>query len=360
MYTDTMTLWLAWTGWRNRLLSSSWFQSVAGGVPGLRMVARHHARGLFDLTAGFVYAQVTAAFVESGLFEALKDGPIDLAGAAARAGLPEGATLTLLRAAAALGLVEPVGAVWTLGARGAMLAGTPGVPEMIRHHRALYADLADPMAMLRGEGPGRLAALWSYGAADPHGAAAYSALMAASQPMVAEQALAAYRFARHHRMLDIGGGSGAFAARIVAAAPALEVAVFDLPAVAGAARERLGSAATVHAGDFRTDALPQGYDLVTLVRVLHDHDDGIADALLRAIADALPQGGRLLIVEPMAGSPGDDAVGCYFTFYLAAMRSGRPRTPDEICRMLAEAGFARARRLSTPLPLVAQVIVAER
>jgi demethylspheroidene O-methyltransferase len=75
--------------------------------------------------------------------------------------------------------------------------------------------------------------------------------------------------------------------------------------------------------------LPQGADIVTsLVRVLFDHDDAHALAILRAVRAALPRGGTLLVAEPMAGVPGAQAMGdAYFGLYLLAMgaagRAGR-------------------------------------
>ena len=358
---------LNWTAWRNRLLGSSRFQAWASRTPLIRHVAQHHARDLFDLTAGFIYSQIAAALVDSGLFAALQQSPLTDTDAATIARLPGDAARTLLLAAESLELTEQVGDLWTLGRRGAMLAGTAGVPEMIAHHRLLYRDLADPLAMLRRESGGALAGLWRYGAdADPDAVASYSALMAASQPMVAAQALAAYRFDRHRRHLDIGGGVGRFITAVAGAAPRLEFGLFDLPPVIAQAGPALAAAGlrdrvTLHPGSFRTDAVPTGYDLVSLVRVMHDHDDSVAAPLLRSIRDSLPPGGRLLIVEPMAGTRGAERVGhAYFGFYLSAMQSGRPRAPDEIAAMLANAGFSRSRRLRTPLPLAASVMLAER
>jgi demethylspheroidene O-methyltransferase len=353
---------LYWSGLRNRILMSPAMRRFALAFPPARPVARAQARALFDLAAGFVYSQVAAALVETGLLDALRRRPLALEEAADAAGLAPHAAATLLRAAAALDLAQEIGGAWTLGPRGAALAGSPGVAEMIAHHRLLYADLADSRAVLSGAGGGRLAALWRYdGGADPADVAAYSALMAASQPMVAEQALAAYRFARHRRMLDIGGGEGAFVAAVAAAAPGLALGLVDLPPVAARARARLPSAIEVHEGDAVAGPLPGGYDLMTLVRVLHDHDDGPATRLLANAAAALASGGRLLIVEPMADTPGARPMGhAYFGFYLAAMGSGRPRSFSEISGMARQAGFRRARRLATPLPLVASVILAER
>ena len=189
--------------------------------------------------------------------------------------------------------------------------------------------------------------------------------MAASQPLVATQILQSYRFARHRRMLDVGGGEGRFLEAVAAAVPALDLGLFDLPAVAARAQERLavaglGARSTVHAGSFLHDPLPHGYDMITLVRVLHDHDDGPALTLLRAIHAALPRGGRVLIAEPMAQTPGAEPSGdAYFGLYLLAMGSGRPRTPAEIGAMLRAAGFGAVRTLSTPMPLTCRVIVAQ-
>lgn len=356
---------LRWLGWRNGILSDPGFRRRAAALPPLRPVARRYARDLFDLGAGFVYSQIAKAMIDSGLVVALRERPLRLAEAAAVAALPIEATATLLKAGLPLRLTERVGDHWLLGTRGAALSTSPGVAEMIAHHRLLYADLADPLAMLRGDGEGRLARLWRYdGSADAADIAAYSALMAASQPMVAEQALAAYRFAAHRRLLDIGGGAGAFLAAVGQAAPALELGLFDLPAVVAGAAARIaesGRAVTLHPGDFRHDPLPSGYDLITLVRVLHDHDDGPASRLLAAVHAALPAGGRLLIVEPLAETRGAAGMGHgYFGFYLAAMRSGRPRSAKEYKEMAADAGFARARLLRTPVPLVASVMLLSR
>jgi demethylspheroidene O-methyltransferase len=353
-----------WAGLSNRMIGSARVRRVAAALPPARPVARHYAADLFDLTAGFVYTQITAAMVESGLLAALRERPLSSEEASTCASLAPPATATLLKAAASLGLVQAIGNRWMLGQRGAALLASPGLTELIAHHKLLYRDLADPLAMLRGGGGGHLAGLWQYGAgADPQAIAAYSKLMAASQPMVAEQALAAYRFGRHRRMIDLGGGEGAFVAAVARAAPRLRLGLFDLPAVVDRARERLTAEGLIdrvqlHGGSLHSGPLPTGYDLATLVRVLHDHDDGPVAGILAAAHAALAPGGRLLIVEPMAGDgpPGH----AYFGFYLAALGSGRPRTPVELKRMALESGFRRVCMLGTPLPLVARVLLGEK
>ena len=360
-----------WVQWRNRVLASPRFQRFATRFPLTRLVARRRARALFDLVAGFTYSQILAACVELKLFELLAQGPLEVGQIAARIDLPFDGAQRLLRAAAALGLVQPLGDGWALGSQGAALLGNRGIAEMVAHHHLLYADLADPVALLRrGGGGGALSSLWGYaespGSGEGASVAAYSALMAASQPMVAAQAIDAYPFQRHRRLLDVGGGEGAFLAAVGSSAPALDLALFDFPAVCARAQTRFAEAGlagrtTVFGGNFLTDPLPPGHDIVSLIRVLHDHDDEPALTLLRNIYASLPAGGTVFIAEPMAQTPGTEPAGdAYFGFYLLAMGSGRPRTPDEIAAMLRLAGFTHTKLLSTAMPLTARVVIATR
>ena len=49
------------------------------------------------------------------------------------------------------------------------MLGNPGIAAMVEHHAALYADLADPVALLRGdESDRRLARYWPYAARAVH------------------------------------------------------------------------------------------------------------------------------------------------------------------------------------------------
>ncbi len=360
-----------WLDCRNRLLADPRVQHAAQRFPLSRPIARRRAGALFDLVAGFTYSQILAACVETGLLALLARGPADAQTIAAQLDLPVAGAERLLRGAAALRLVEPCGADWALGSDGAALLGNPGITAMIAHHRLLYADLADPVALLRrGGGGGAVSDHWHYaesaGQGDAAAVSAYSTLMAASQPMVAGQTLAAYRFDRHRRVLDVGGGEGAFLCALGARFESPGLGLFDLPAVTERARGRLDSAglgtrATLHGGDFLIDPLPEGYDLITLVRVLHDHDDAVALTLLRRIHAALPPGGTLLIAEPMAQTPGAERSGdAYFGFYLLAMGTGRPRSVAEIRAMLHAVGFDKVRTRRTALPLIACVITATR
>lgn len=383
--TPASTSWkLRWLNARNRVLANPAFQRFAMRNPLMRRTARFHANAMFAVITGFVQTKALTATVDAGVIRRLGDGPAGTGELAQGAGLSVEAMQRLLGAAKAIDLVELAAPdLWVLGQRGAALSTNQGALAMIEHHKLFYDDLADALAMLKGgRGQGRLAAFWTYapaaGRGDPAAAdaaswrgggegavAPYSALMAASQPMVAEQVLDAYDFSRHQCLMDVGGGHGAFLAEVAQRHPRLSLKLFDLPAVVDGARAKLAargiSHAALHGGSFRDDPLPQGADVISLVRICHDHDDAVVRALLKKAHAALPPGGRLILAEPMAGTPGAEVMGdAYFGLYLWAMGSGRPREPAAYLALLAEAGFTSAREVGTALPMVTRLIVAQR
>jgi demethylspheroidene O-methyltransferase len=152
--------------------------------------------------------------------------------------------------------------------------------------------------------------------------------------------------------LDVGGGSGAFLRAVGARYPRTQRHVFDLPGVTSG-----DAGLTCHHGDFRRDPLPQGMDLITAVRVLHDHDDADVLALLSNIRRACTADTTLLVAEPFAGNRATAAVtDAYFNMYFTAMGQGRTRTPQKIAKLAAEAGFGRMRVWSTDMPLITGVL----
>ena len=371
--TSTGPRLIDWRTRRDKLVASPRFRRWAAAFPLTRPIARRRTRALFDLCAGFVYSQVLQACVQLRLFDILADGPMTPAALSLRLGLPADRTQRLLLAAASLRLLaRRRDGRFALGPLGAAMVDNAAVTAMVLHHRELYADLNDPVALLRGQaGTTGLSRYWAYsGNADAvklegGQVAAYTALMAASQPLVAAEVLAAYRIGRHRRLLDVGGGDGSFLQAAAAQAPGLQLMLFDLPPVAEQARARLSAAGFADrlmatGGDFLADPLPRGADIVSLVRVIHDHDDPAAVEILRAARHALPPGGTLLLAEPMAGTAGAEPIGdAYFGFYLMAMGRGRARTQAELFALLRDAGFTDFRRAPTHTPLLVSVIVAK-
>ncbi|MFN3618961.1 methyltransferase [Sphingorhabdus sp.] len=354
-----------WVLRRNAILGSPGFQRWASRMPVVRSIARRKAAAQFDMIAGFVYSQILSAFVESELIGFLNGRLRSLPEVAAFTKLGSDAASRLLHAGESLQISQsPDLGFWTLGEAGAALSCNTGAMAMIRHHRLLYKDLTDPLVLFAQDRREEtaLSAYWTYASKGDslEKAADYSELMAATQPMVSQQIIDAYDFSAHRRMLDVGGGSGAFASAILQSAPTLEVGIFDLPEVIAATKQRLGSEQwELHPGSFKTSALPEGYDLITLCRIAHDHDDDVVAALLANIHSALPEGGRLLIVEPMADSPQAKPMGhAYFGLYLWAMGSGRPRTRNELTEMLKIVGFGEIKSVRTDLPIITSALVA--
>ena len=358
--------------WRDGKVASRGFQRWAASFPLTRPIAQRRARALFDLVAGFVYSQVLLACVRLNLFAVLAEGPQTVAVLAKRLELTEDAAERLLAAAVSLKLAEHrSGGRYGLGALGAPMVGDTAISAMVEHHATLYVVLADPVALLRGQAKSTaLAAYWPYAAYEQPGSlgaekvSEYSVLMSASQPLIAEQVLASYALTQHKVLLDVGGGEGTFLKAVAAAAPHLKLMMFDLPAVADRARlslqnAGLGQRASAFGGSFFDDAMPTGADIVTLVRVLFDHSDERALMILKAVRAALPASGVLLIAEPMAGTPGAEAMGdAYFGFYLLAMGKGRSRSAADLTALLHAAGFAQVKLLANDMPLQTQVMVA--
>ncbi|MDE3241236.1 MAG: methyltransferase [Nitrospirota bacterium] len=112
-------------------------------------------------------------------------------------------------------------------------------------------------------------------------------------------------FGRVGRLLDVAGGDGTMASRIVAGDPNIRVTVFNLPAAAVLARQRIAEAGAMNRvrvveGDFFTDRLPRGFDMVMFSRVLADWPRDTCRMLLSKAHASLRPGGRLVICEPLS------------------------------------------------------------
>ncbi|MDW4499421.1 methyltransferase [Sulfitobacter sp. D35] len=324
-------------------------------MPFARRIARREGAEIFDLLQGFVAAQVLTALVELDLLDRLLEGPMTGEQAARLSSVPTERMSRLLNAGVALGLLKRTKARrYALTMRGAVVPGVPGLQEMIRHNLVLYRDLADPVALLRGDADTEMRRFWPYvfgqsGDVPDAVAERYSSLMADSQALVAEDTVRAVGTLNARVWLDVGGGAGAFLSRVLREDARIEAILFDLPGVMPSAetfltRAGLRSRVRLQPGNFREDPLPDGADVISLVRVLYDHsDDTVRDLLARVFA-ALPRGGRLVISEPMSGGERPDpACDVYFAFYTMAMGSGTLRAQTRIAAMCGEAGFADIR-----------------
>jgi demethylspheroidene O-methyltransferase len=368
------------SSWQDRLAAriDRWMTSPrlyrwALSWPLSRWLVRRRSAQLFELMAGFVHTQVLLACVRLGLLETLLEAPRTLDELVAQTGLPRAGLQRLLDSAVSMRLMDRrSGDRYGLGALGAPVAAHEGIRDMVEHNATLYDDLRDPLALLRDPGQAGMHTYWPYtpdqtnpAAPAPDSFSRYSALMATSQRFVIEELLTAYPFGDHRRVLDVGGGMGGWVSALAQRHPHLHCDLFDLPPVAALARENvqrqgLGERITTHGGSFTADPLPTGADLATLVRVAHDHADDTVLTVLRAIHDALPLGGTLVLAEPMAQSEGQSPSDPYFHFYLMAMGSGLLRTPQALTALMESAGFTHIELAPNAMPLHAQILVGRK
>ena len=156
--------WDRWRTFRNRLLGNADFQRLASALPLANTISRRafpaslRSARRFQLFAGAVRLREPRVDRHAG------QGPKRAEDIARAIAWPDDRVLILLRAAASLKIfdVTSTGA-YDLGIHGAAMAGNPWIAKFVVHHHLLYADLADPLALLRGDVPETpLRGFWSY------------------------------------------------------------------------------------------------------------------------------------------------------------------------------------------------------
>jgi len=163
------------------------------------------------------------------------------------------------------------------------------------------------------------------------------------------------------RLLDVGGGSGAYSIAFAQAAPALHAEVFDLPRVIRIAQRHIAAAGledrvTTRAGDFLADPLGTGFDLVYVSAICHMLDPDENRALLRKCYGALTPGGRLVIqdfiLEPDKTAPKMAAL--FSLNMLVGTKGGASYSVEEYAAWMRETGFEDVRhsRLAGPAGLM--------
>lgn len=157
------------------------------------------------------------------------------------------------------------------------------------------------------------------------------------------------------RLLDVGGGSGAFTYAMVRAKEGLSAVIFDLPGVAPVtrgyiAREGLGDRVTVAEGDYDSDELGAGFDLVLLSAIVHSNSLEQNRELVARCARALVPGGRIIIQDfIMDETRTRPPHGTFFSLnMLVGTRYGDTFTENEVRSWLEGAGFGNISVRETP------------
>jgi len=299
------------------------------------------------LARAFQESRTLLAAVELGVFAALADGPLPSGAVAGRIGADPRATDRLLRALAVLGLVEHAAGLFanTETAGEALVPGRPGFLADLAHLGRAYAKWGELTEAVRAGSavspPRDDAATGDFIAAMHHRA------LAAAAPLAAGLDLSGVR-----RILDVGGGSGAYAMAFARVRDDIEVTVLDTPAVARLTRRYVAEAGlagriAVVDGDFHRDSLGQDFDLIFLSAIATTNGARENAALLaRAVAAASP-GGRIVVRDFIMD---DERLRPRFGTLVALTmlvhsRRGDTYTETEIAGWLRAAGCAGVTRL---------------
>jgi len=255
---------------------------------------------IFQLATGFMAAKHLFIANEIGLFAALADGPAPLDRLAALIGVARPRVRILADALVTLGLIERHGDQYQNGPVAAAFLSGKGLANLGPFLRfwnhisyPLWTKLEDTVRTGQGQQGMTLPA--EQERIYLEGVEALMAGPAAALPTV-------YDFRRHRRVLDLGGGIGAWLVALLRHYPTLEGTLFDLPDAAALARQRLagepsGQRAQVVAGDFFTDPIPGGHDAVLIANVMHIYSPAHNRELLRRTRAQVPDGARLLLAD---------------------------------------------------------------
>ena len=149
------------------------------------------------------------------------------------------------------------------------------------------------------------------------------------------------------KIMDVGGGSGAVSIALTRANPSLNAVVIDQAPVLEKTREHIADSGLAgrigtHAANVFADPLPDGCDAAVIANFLHDFSPERAATILGRVAEALPSGGRLIVMEI---APEDDRSGpplpAVFTVTMIVnTEGGIAYTHAELREMIERAGFA--------------------
>lgn len=154
--------------------------------------------------------------------------------------------------------------------------------------------------------------------------------------------------------IDVGGGHGLYSIELCRRHPELSATVFDNPEALDLAREEIDGAGLTdrietQGGDYWTDDMGAGYDLALLFNVIHSNNAERNVRLFERVADTLRPGGRIVLLDQLAGSSsmpvGKAGLGFLGLTYLVTV--GADVHPyDEVAEWLHEAGFENVQKTS--------------
>ncbi len=259
------------------------------------------------------------------------------------------ATEMLLNALAALNVLEKREGMYYNTPVAAEHLTASGARMALMHQVALWTRWSTLTECVRRGGSVTLDAPESR---DPAWTEAFIAAMHYNAQARAPEVVHAVDASRVRRMLDVGGGSGAYSIAFAHANPELEADLLDLPSVTPIASRHVAAAGLagrvrLRAGDLRRDYLGAGYDLVFVSAICHMLSPDENRRLLARCAGALAPGGRVVVqdfvLDPNKTSPRNAAL--FALNMLVGTERGSTYSEPEYRAWLQEAMLREIRRV---------------
>jgi (2Fe-2S) ferredoxin/2-polyprenyl-3-methyl-5-hydroxy-6-metoxy-1,4-benzoquinol methylase len=159
------------------------------------------------------------------------------------------------------------------------------------------------------------------------------------------------------RVLDVGGGSGAYSIAFAKAVEGLQAEILDLETVIPIAQSHIekagvGNRVKTRAGDLRTDKLGEGFNLVLVSAICHMLGVDENRDLLKRCRQALAPQGRVVIQDfILDADKTSPKTGALFALnMLVGTKNGSSYSEEEYAAWLREAGFGDIQHLRLPGP----------
>ena len=160
-----------------------------------------------------------------------------------------------------------------------------------------------------------------------------------------------------HRILDLGGGSGAYSIAFANACPDVQCEILDIPEVLPLAAEYISQAGvsaqvSLRAGDMLQDNFGFGYDLIMLNAICHMFSEEQNRDIFRRAHQALAPNGRLVVQDFILNSDktGPQHAALFALNMLVATDAGASYSEFEYTQWMKAAGFSEVCRIKLPGP----------
>jgi (2Fe-2S) ferredoxin/predicted O-methyltransferase YrrM len=159
------------------------------------------------------------------------------------------------------------------------------------------------------------------------------------------------------RVLDLGGGSGAYSIAFAKAVPDVRCEILDVPEVVPLTAEYVNQAGvssqvSVRAGDILQGEFGRGYDLILLNAICHMFSEDQNRDIFRRARQALAPNGRIVVQDFILNpdKTGPQHAALFSLNMLVGTESGAAYSEPEYTRWMQAAGFTEVCRINLPGP----------